>query len=173
MPFAPLHMGPGLGAKASVPRRFSITVFGLTQVAIDLEVLWHMLRADRPLHRFWHSYAGALLVAGVLTLVGKPLSQWIKRAWNLLAARGRLAGWRVGEHTSWEAALSGALVGAVSPVFLDSLYHANIEPFGPWCPATPFSTIVTSRQLDFLCIALGIAGLAWLLARGLKHRQTG
>ena len=39
MPFTPLHMGPGMFVKAAMPRHFSIIVFGLTQIVLDLEAL--------------------------------------------------------------------------------------------------------------------------------------
>jgi hypothetical protein len=34
MPFAPLHMGPGMAVKAAFPRHFSIVVFGLTRISL-------------------------------------------------------------------------------------------------------------------------------------------
>jgi hypothetical protein len=44
MPFTPLHMGPGLAVKAVMQRKFSLLVFGWSQVVIDLQ----------PLHRHDH-----------------------------------------------------------------------------------------------------------------------
>ncbi len=62
MPYTPLHMGPGMIAKAMVPRHFSIIAFGITQVLVDLEVLWNMERNNTPLHTFFHTYLGVSLV---------------------------------------------------------------------------------------------------------------
>ena len=58
-------MGPGMLVKAAVPRSFSIIVFGLTQIVIDLEVLQHMARNEYPFHTFWHTYLGATVIAGL------------------------------------------------------------------------------------------------------------
>jgi hypothetical protein len=58
MPFTPIHMGPGMAVKAAMPRHFSIVVFGLTQIVIDVEVLWQLAIGGYPLHRFCHTYLG-------------------------------------------------------------------------------------------------------------------
>lgn len=50
MPFTPLHMGPGLAVKALLGRRFSLTVFGFSQIAMDIEPLARMIRGDTLLH---------------------------------------------------------------------------------------------------------------------------
>src|SRR5437899_4491261 len=87
MPFTPIHGGPGMMVKAVAPRHFSICVFMLTQVVIDLEVLWHLIRWDPPLHRSWHTWAGATVIGVMCFLVGKPVSEWIKTIWNRLATK--------------------------------------------------------------------------------------
>ena len=52
MPITPLHLGPGLVLKAVVGKRISITVFALSQIFMDLEVIGRLaLDADR-LHGF-------------------------------------------------------------------------------------------------------------------------
>jgi len=103
MPFTPLHMGPGMFIKAAVPRYFSIIVFGLTQIAIDIEVLWHLIRHDYPFHTFCHTYLGATIIAAVLTVLGKPISQWIKAGWNHIADKCRDADLSVSVPTTWIA----------------------------------------------------------------------
>lgn len=51
MPFTPFHFGPGATVKAMAGQHFSFTVFAFTQVAIDLEPLYFMLRdEDRLIH---------------------------------------------------------------------------------------------------------------------------
>jgi hypothetical protein len=39
MPFTPLHMGPGIAIKAIARRRFSLMVFGWSQILMDLQPL--------------------------------------------------------------------------------------------------------------------------------------
>lgn len=165
MPFTPLHMGAGMAAKAAAPRHFSLVVFGLTQVALDLEVLWHMVRWDLPLHRFWHTLFGATLLAVGFTLAGKPVSEAIKRIWNRIATRCRDANLSVAVPTTWTAAATGAWFGAWSHLLLDSLYHPDIEPLAPWSQTNPLRGRLTPGTVDLGCLILGIVGLAWFLWR--------
>src|SRR5205807_4798279 len=73
MPFTLFHMGPGLAVKAVCGRHFSLTVFGFSQVAMDIEPLVRILRGDHILHGWTHTYAGATLIALVSLLVGRPV----------------------------------------------------------------------------------------------------
>lgn len=171
MPFTPFHMGPGLFVKAALPRHFSITVFGLTQVAIDAEVLRHMLRHEFPYHTFFHSYLGATVLATILTVAGKPASQWIKGAWNVMAARNRAPHLLVRVPTSWVAALAGAFIGAYSHVLLDSLYHSDIAPLQPWSQTNRLSGVMSPESVELICVVLGIVGLAWFLERERRARK--
>jgi hypothetical protein len=52
MPFTPLHMGPGLAVKAVMQRKFSLLVFGWSQVVIDLQPLLAMTTGRVELHGF-------------------------------------------------------------------------------------------------------------------------
>lgn len=163
MPFTPIHMGAGMVAKAAAPRHFSLVVFGLTQVALDLEVLWNLLRWDPPLHRFCHTWLGATLLAVALTVAGKPASEAIKRLWNRVAARCRDANLSVSVPTTWTAATMGAFFGAWSHLLLDSLYHPDIEPLMPWSEANPLRGRLNPGTVDLGCVVLGLVGLAWFL----------
>ena len=102
MPFTPIHMGPGMAVKAALPRHFSIVVFGLTQITVDLEVLWYLARWNPPLHRFWHTYLGATVVATVLALAGRPVRL------RFFLRRGRLYAFWVSPSSS------GASLGRVA-----------------------------------------------------------
>jgi hypothetical protein len=173
MPFTPFHMGPGMVVKAAAPRHFSIVVFGLTQIAIDLEVLRHLARHDHAVHAFWHTYLGATIIAAVMMIVGKPVSQWAKRLWNYAAARGLEWDWTVDGRTTWPASCAGAVLGAYSHVFLDSMCHLDDRPLGPWSSANPLRGLVTCRDLGVGCLVLGVAGLVWFLERERRKRRGG
>jgi hypothetical protein len=43
MPFTPYYFGPAVIFKAAVPAKLSTTAFIGTQIAIDCEILWHLL----------------------------------------------------------------------------------------------------------------------------------
>lgn len=75
-------MGPGLALKAFAGRRFSLMVFGFSQIGIDIEPLVRIIRGDAALHGFTHTYLGATLVAFVSAFVGRPVCQFLLRYWN-------------------------------------------------------------------------------------------
>lgn len=172
MPFTPLHMGPGMAVKAAAPRHFSIVVFGLTQIALDLEVLWHLARHDYPLHTFWHTYLGATIIAAVMTVLGKPASQSVKTVWNRIAAKCRDADLTVSIPTTWVASFSGASIGAYSHILLDSIYHHDIEPLQPWSVTNQLYAAINPLCLDLLCLVLGILGLLWYCYREKQRRKS-
>jgi hypothetical protein len=173
MPFTPIHMGPGMAVKAAVPRHFSIVVFGLTQIALDLEVLWHLARRDPPLHRFWHTFLGATVVAAALAVIGKPAARLVKSIWNRVASHGTDADLSVPVHTSWAASASGAFVGAYSHILLDSMFHADVGPLKPWSAANPLRGIINPMMLQMGCLILGLIGIAWFFRGGFKVRKAG
>lgn len=74
MPFTPLHMGPGLAVKAVMQRKFSLLVFGWSQVAIDLQPLLAMTTGRVELHGFSHTLVGATLIGLLCGATGKPLA---------------------------------------------------------------------------------------------------
>jgi len=175
MPFTPYHCGPGMAVKAAVPRHFSICVFVLTQVAIDLERLWQLLWSERAGHRFSHTLLGASLVGLVCFLAGKPLSQWLKAGWNRMARWRELDELCVPVRTSWPAAFWGAAVGAVSHVVLDSLGQRDIEPLWPWSASNPLLLGKDPWMLVMLseiCVVLGVLGLAVFLFRATMARKA-
>ncbi|HNS31548.1 MAG TPA: DUF4184 family protein [bacterium] len=172
MPFTPLHMGPGIAVKALMSRRFSLIVFGLTQVVIDIEVLWHIYRSSPHLHRFWHTFIGATIISAFMAVVGKPLSQWMKHIWNKTAGKYSGKCLLVPAQTTWLASFSGAIIGAYSHIFLDSVYHHDIEPFYPWSSANRLYGITSPGSIETICITLGVGGLAWFLIRRLIRSRS-
>jgi hypothetical protein len=156
--------------KAAIPRHFSIVVYGLVQITLDLEVLWYLAQGHYPVHRLWHTYVGATVLAAVWTALGKPASQWIKTAWNCTVARWGDADLTVSVPTSWLASFAGASLGAYGHILLDSLVHSDIEPLQPWSAANRLREIVNSHSLGAVCLALGIVGLVGFVER-LKRKQ--
>ena len=173
MPFTPLHMGPGMVVKAALQRHFSIVVFGLTQIAIDLEVLWHLARHEYPLHTFCHTYLGATIIAALLTVLGKPLSQLIKSAWNRVATNCHKTDLTVSVQTTWVASFTGASIGAYSHILLNSIYHGDICPLQPWSASNQLYQMVSPDSVDVTCVLLGIIGLAWFIARQRIRKKAG
>jgi LexA-binding, inner membrane-associated putative hydrolase len=158
MPFTPFHMGPGLAMKALAGRRFSLVVFGVSQVAMDLEVLVRIVRHDPVLHGFTHTYLGATLVAAVSALAGRPLGQLIL---NRLRPdpEDRFLTWLRGPpRLSWPVAITSALAGTWSHVALDSLMHADMNPWRPFSDGNGLLGAVSIEALHLGCVASAIAG---------------
>ena len=171
MPYTPFHVGPGMLVKAAMPRHFSIIVFGLTQIALDLEVLRHMMRHEYPWHTFWHTFLGATLIATIMAVIGKSFSQWIKMAWNLIVAKSHETKLRAPVSTSWCASITGAFIGAYSHIVFDSLYHSDIKPLQPWSESNRLLGVIKPDFMELICVVLGIAGIVWLFARWSRKKR--
>lgn len=154
MPFTPFHMGPGAVLKAAAGEHFSLTVFGFTQVAMDIEPLVRIFRDDPRLHGVTHTYAGALVIGLLCLPVGKAVCGWLLRAGNRLALEHEPD--FVGGPIKWSAAAWGAVAGAISHVFLDSIMHADVQP---WHPLNSSNALLHTMSMDGLHMACAVSGL--------------
>lgn len=159
MPFTPFHMGPGTASKAVAGRYFSLTVFGYTQIVMDIEPLLRMLRADAVLHGFTHTYSGALLIAVFCVYTGKFCTQVLKRIWNFLTNIGWLTCLQIQSTISWTVAISGAFIGTFSHVFLDSFMHADMQPWAPFSATNSLLHLIPVGWLYLLCVILGVISM--------------
>ena len=62
MPVTPLHLGPGLLFKSAGRDRLSLTLFALTQITMDLEVIARIVFGSSRLHGFTNTFLGATVV---------------------------------------------------------------------------------------------------------------
>lgn len=145
MPFTPLHMGPGMVVKAVIPRHFNWVVFGFTQMALDLEVLWHMGRRELRRHAVWHTCFGESLAALV-----RPVSI----------------------PTTWTASLPGASAGAYGRILLDSLVHPDVEPQRSGSATRRLKRILPPPVLEDPCVGLGLSSLFGGLNSERRRRKT-
>ena len=158
MPITPFHFGPGAAIHAIAPRRVSFLAFCAANVLIDIEPLYYMLTRQYPLHRLFHTYAGATAVAAgtvALFLVARPF--------NL----PNLLGWK--SLTPFQVS-AGASIGVYSHVALDSLMHRDIRPFSPFSEANPLLHTVNVSSLYWFCLSAGLVGLCILGIRRLARR---
>lgn len=172
MPFTPFHMGPGLAIKAIGRERFSLTVFGFAQVAIDIEPLVRILRGEHALHGITHTYAGALLIGVFALFAGRFACQWLLRLWNAAIRDSHLAPLQLKPDIPWPAAASGALLGTFSHVLVDSIMHPDMRPFAPFVATNRLLDSLSVAGLHMLCILLGIGGAVALLATALWRRRS-
>lgn len=169
MPFTPFHFGPGLAAKAVAPGYFSFTIFVFSQVLIDLEPLYYMLNGEWPIHRIFHSYPGATLIAVVSFVIGRPfcgLCLALFRRSFRLTRPGLLETVRLINPI---AALSGAFIGSYSHVALDSIMHSDSRPLAPFTDNNSLFHSITVSELHLYCFAAGMIGAVgmgvWWLIR--------
>jgi membrane-bound metal-dependent hydrolase YbcI (DUF457 family) len=175
MPFTPLHMGPGLALKSVAGRHFSILMFGLTQVAMDIEPGIGMLRGADVLHGWTHTYLGATLIAALVLAIGRPICALILRRWNRELRHHRLGWLADSDAVAWGPAAIGSFVGAYSHVALDSIMHVDMRPFSPLDGSNLLLSAISIETLHIVCVVSGFIGVAlWIAARGLlRARQRG
>jgi hypothetical protein len=168
MPFTPFHFGPGAAVKAAMPRHFSFTMFCFAQIVTDFETAYYFLRGEYPLHRWFHTYLGATLVAACCVLVGRPICQAALRAWSLWRNAPFKRCFPITDRISVASAVISAFIGTYSHVFLDSIMHADVEPFNPFSTQNPLYRIISLFTLHALCIVLGVFGTLYVATRSPK-----
>jgi len=162
MPFTPFHFGPGAVIHAVAPRRVSFIAFVAANVLIDVEPAYYMLVGQDPLHRFFHTYVGASVVAVatvLLFLLARKLAPSVPSP-NLLR-------WK---ELSLGQVIAGAVVGGYSHIVLDSVMHADIRPWAPFSQANSLYLLASIDALQDFCIGAGAAALVILAGRQLLRR---
>jgi membrane-bound metal-dependent hydrolase YbcI (DUF457 family) len=164
MPITPFHFGPGAAIHALAPKQVSFLAFCAANVLIDVEPLYFMLTHQYPLHRFFHTYIGASLVAAatVALFVGARAFASFLRLPNLFK-------WK--ELALLPVAL-GAAVGTFSHIVLDSLMHRDITPFAPLSNANPLLQLVSLSALHWSCLGAGAMALCILGVRRLVQEES-
>lgn len=150
MPFTPFHMGPGIVVKALLQGSFSLMVFGWAQVVMDIQPLIVLISGEGHLHGFSHTYIGATLLALFSALSGKYLSK------IGLFALGLNNQWQV--KIKWRVSFLSAFIGTFSHVFLDSIMHADVEPFFPLTTDNLFLGLISVQSLHKACLYSALVG---------------
>lgn len=163
MPFTPAHMGPGMLVKSVLQERFSLMMFGWSQIVMDIQPLTVMLTGQGHMHGFTHTYLGAILVALGAAVSGKHLSEFSLRLFDLP------------EHLpiNWKVAFWSAFTGTFSHVFFDSFMHEDVQPFAPWRLDNPFLECISVANLYWVCIDAGIVGIiVYLIRESTRDRRN-
>lgn len=151
-------MGPGAAIKAVSGKYFSLMVFGFAQIIIDIEPLIRIIRGDKILHGFSHTYIGAVLIGAFSLFAGKVFCEWLLKAWNAIAQFRYLNWLRLTPNISWISASSGAFIGTFSHVFLDSLIHSDMHPFSPFSTSNDLLLVMPVGWVYLLCAFSGVFG---------------
>jgi hypothetical protein len=171
MPFTPYHVGPGLLLKAVLPRHFSLTAFTVTQIAVDVEPLYHLVGRQTPVHGPAHSLlvASAIGVAVGAALRGITRAEAERSPAGLVASARRLPGLRA--EFSLTGSLAGGLLGGLTHVLLDATTNADVLPFWPASDQNPLLGLATPAALRLDCVLAGVLGLVALAARSSLWRN--
>ncbi len=158
MPITPLHLGPGFLVKAVAGGRLSFTVFALSQVFMDVEVIARLVLGADRLRGFSNTVLGATVVLLPAVLVGRPLCQsfidWFTR--NSSASLGSFV--NPEERISWRAAWWGGVLGVYTHWFLDAMMHADAQALWPFIDNNPLINWLSIGQVNLLSLLLIIVG---------------
>jgi membrane-bound metal-dependent hydrolase YbcI (DUF457 family) len=163
MPFTPVHMGPGILIKSLLGGSFSLMVFGWTQVIMDIQPLVVMITGAGHLHGFTHTYAGAVFIAIFSALTGKHLSELGLKILGIAREKPITIFW-------WVAFIS-SFIGSFSHVLLDSIMHADVEPFSPITQTNSMHGWLSVSALHKLCLYSGLIGGAIYYAVEWKQKD--
>ena len=170
VPVTPFHGGVGLLTKGWLGRRFSFISFCATQVVIDCESGYYLLRDEWPFHRFLHTLLGAAVACTVVALVfrfaGTALDPQVSIPSSLRACiRADLAAAATGQ------ALILTIVGGVlAHLIPDAIMHSDVRLFAPLSDANPLYGLVPLAALHWSLILAGVVGTV-LVVRNI--RRTG
>lgn len=129
-------------------------VFGWTQIIMDIQPLVALLTGKGHLHGFSHTYIGATLIGIGSALTGKYAAEFGLR----LIGQARYL------PISWPVAIVSAFIGSFSHVLLDSVMHADVEPFAPFIANNPFLGFLSVAALHKLCLYSGFVGVGMYFA---------
>ena len=163
MPFTPFHCGPGALLKAIVPTWFSLSLFTLVQILIDLESLYNLIYGNHPVHSHLHTYLGASIVAVCATVIGKPVVEFLFRSWNHILSRKQSSRLYIPPKIRFRAALIGSFSGAYSHVILDSIMHSDMTPFAPFSVSNHLLNSIGLLPLHIILVLSGLIGVFWIL----------
>lgn len=117
------------------------------------------------MHRYLHTYVGGLamgLLAGLLMWV-------VVQVWcRVLPAYSRWGEWikQTPKRFLLMQSLIAGVIGGVVHILLDSIMHAEMNPFWPFVEGNTLAGMISMRALHIGLAAMGFFGLMfWLLLR--------
>ena len=149
MPFTPYHIGPGIFIKSLLRTRFSLFIFGWTQILMDVQALLFIFIGFGSLHGISHTYIGAIFISIISVISGKFLINLINYYNNEIKIMS----------PSFQVIYISAFIGSFSHIILDSIMHADMQPFYPFFIDNNILRLISINQLHEFCIYSGVVGL--------------
>ncbi len=172
MPITPFHMGPGMLIKALLQGFFSLIIFGWAQFLMDLQPLLVILTGKGNLHGFSHTYIGATLIAIFSVLTGRWVYQGIMHFIKKDFSAYQKQLFDVPKKLTLRVCIISAFIGTYSHVLLDSIMHADVEPFYPFNLDNDINLLISINSLHKLCIYTGLIGvIIYLIIRAIKIKK--
>ncbi len=167
MPITPFHIVAGFAVKSIFRKYFSWSIFTLTNIIIDTEVIYYILTIGEASHKFFHTFLGSTIIAIFCAILGIPICEKILEYWNKNLQNEKslekLSWLATGAKINIASSFSGALVGAYSHILLDSFMHVDVKPFGK-----NFVGIISIDGLHLLCVGIFLIGLVIYFVRRFK-----
>ena len=158
MPITPFHIVAGFAVKSIFGRYFSWSVFTLTNIIIDTEVIYYILTIGEASHKFFHTFFGSTIVATFCAILGIPICEKVLEYWNKNLQNekslSKLKWLATGTKITIISSVSGAFVGAYSHILLDSFMHIDVKPLG-----NNLLGIISINKLHLSCVALFLIGV--------------
>ena len=158
MPITPFHIVAGFAVKSIFGRYFSWSVFTLTNIIIDTEVIYYILTIGEVSHKFFHTFFGSTIVATFCAILGIPICEKVLEYWNKNLQNekslSKLKWLATGTKITILSSVSGAFVGAYSHILLDSFMHIDVKPLG-----NNLLGIISINKLHLSCVALLLIGV--------------
>ncbi len=153
MPLTPFHLGPGLFFGILTSRFLDLSAFLLGSVILDIEPFIALVSGnfENPHHQFT-SFLGGILGASIVWLMIRVFRKRKPGLSNL-------------------SVFLGGLAGCWIHVIFDALMHYDVLPFWP-LEGNPFLNLISIPQNYFLCLTLGIIGLALFYLRTKRYERS-
>lgn len=162
MPITPFHFGPGVFLKGMSPKYFDLRVFFVSQIVMDTETAWNIVKGNERLHTTFHTYLGSLGVVAITLALLFTYRKLMMKFWPNGFRKTDLNASIL--RSSFIIPFSSALIGAWSHVFLDSIMHADMRPFNPLSDVNPMLESLSLQTLHLGCLISGaVGGIVWAL----------
>ena len=130
------------------------------------------MQKEWPVHRFLHTYIGATTIIIFSYFVGKPICEFLLKAWNTILSPKPNHLLHIIPKITRISALSGAIIGAYSHVLLDSIMHSDITPFSPFTDKNGILNTITITELHILCSVAAVIGFVALMVKFFWDKWT-
>jgi membrane-bound metal-dependent hydrolase YbcI (DUF457 family) len=160
MPFTAFHLGPALLIGIILFPFFDIAAVLICSVIVDLEPFYVIFFApELPLHGFFHTFLGGSIIGIIVAFI-----LWISRG---LVQEIQMI-FKVEQNSSLLKILYTSLFSVNFHIFLDSIFHADMQPFYPFT-INPFYGLISQAIINQLCTVCMILGLTIYVHRFIIH----